>query len=373
MSFTTRCPACGTTFKIVPDQLKISDGWVRCGHCADVFDATLFLEGEGPAPEPVPVAPPPPAPVQETMPPVPSPSRKVVISAPVVPPPGEGDDGWLLRPRRTEEPGPSPQGPRSVPGMDRVQADQTFEEEIRRFAVSSTSEATPPVPSPAPPAPDPSVESSASDVAPVEEEEAVAGDAQPASPTPIPASEAGETAPAEPPVLEPSFVVQARKRAFWQSRGTRAALWLASVLLVLGLLLQIAVYERNRLAAWNPATESLLVALCRPMGCEVGPARQIESVVIDSSNLVRRLGNFYSFDLVLKNSAAYAVAMPALELSLTDTREAVIVRRVFLPEELPGAPQLLPPQGALSLSLRLSIADQGVSSMSGYRALVFYP
>ncbi|HEX5738645.1 MAG TPA: zinc-ribbon domain-containing protein, partial [Hydrogenophaga sp.] len=44
MSYTTRCPACGTMFRVVPDQLKISDGWVRCGHCADVFDATLHLE-----------------------------------------------------------------------------------------------------------------------------------------------------------------------------------------------------------------------------------------------------------------------------------------------------------------------------------------
>ncbi|MEZ5707015.1 MAG: zinc-ribbon domain-containing protein [Burkholderiaceae bacterium] len=35
MSFTTRCPACGTMFRVVPDQLKISDGWVR-GHCSDV-------------------------------------------------------------------------------------------------------------------------------------------------------------------------------------------------------------------------------------------------------------------------------------------------------------------------------------------------
>ena len=370
MSFTTRCPACGTTFKIVPDQLKISDGWVRCGHCADVFDATLFLEGEGPVA--VPVAPVPPAPVQETEPVVSAPTRRVVISAPVTPPPGDGDDGWLLRPRQTEEPAPSLQGPRSVPGMDRVQADQAFEEELRRFAVSSTSGATPPVPSPAPAAPA-AIGPVAAETAPFEEDEAVAVDLRPALPLPTFSSEPEGAHPAEPPVLEPSFVVQARKRAFWQSRGTRAALWLVSVLLVLGLLIQIAVHERDRLAAWHPATGSLLVALCRPLGCEVGPARQIESVVIDSSNLVRRLGNSYSFDLVLKNSAAHPVAMPALELSLTDTRDAVIVRRVFPPEELPGAPRLLPPQGALSLSLRLSIADQGVSSMSGYRALVFYP
>ena len=34
MSLITRCPACGTMFKVVPDQLRISEGWVRCGHCA---------------------------------------------------------------------------------------------------------------------------------------------------------------------------------------------------------------------------------------------------------------------------------------------------------------------------------------------------
>jgi hypothetical protein len=207
------------------------------------------------------------------------------------------------------------------------------------------------------------------DTASTVETEGSPGDSLPATSAPLP----DEVQKAEPPVLEPSFVVQARKRAFWQSRGTRSALWVASLLLGLGLLLQLAVHERDRLAAGSPAAESFLAGVCRHVGCEVGPARQIESVVIDSSNLVRRLGNFYSFDLVLKNSATIEVAMPALELSLTDTHDGVIARRVFLPEELPGAPRMLPAQGALSLSLRLSIADQGVSSMSGYRALVFYP
>jgi len=47
MSFTTRCPTCGTMFRVVADQLKISEGWVRCGHCADVFDATLYLDAWG--------------------------------------------------------------------------------------------------------------------------------------------------------------------------------------------------------------------------------------------------------------------------------------------------------------------------------------
>src|SRR4051812_31421252 len=46
MSMITGCPACGTLFKVVPDQLKISDGWVRCGHCSEVFDATAPLRGD---------------------------------------------------------------------------------------------------------------------------------------------------------------------------------------------------------------------------------------------------------------------------------------------------------------------------------------
>jgi len=42
MSLATSCPSCGTVFRVVEDQLKVSEGWVRCGHCHDVFNA---LEG----------------------------------------------------------------------------------------------------------------------------------------------------------------------------------------------------------------------------------------------------------------------------------------------------------------------------------------
>ena len=41
MSQTARCPACKTMFKVVADQLKIAQGWVRCGQCGEVFDASL--------------------------------------------------------------------------------------------------------------------------------------------------------------------------------------------------------------------------------------------------------------------------------------------------------------------------------------------
>jgi len=59
MNLATRCPSCGTVFRVVRDQLKVSEGWVRCGRCAEVFNAAerLFeLEaasiGTTPAPAP---------------------------------------------------------------------------------------------------------------------------------------------------------------------------------------------------------------------------------------------------------------------------------------------------------------------------------
>ncbi len=43
MSLITRCPACQTHFRVVPDQLRISEGWARCGSCDSIFDASLHL------------------------------------------------------------------------------------------------------------------------------------------------------------------------------------------------------------------------------------------------------------------------------------------------------------------------------------------
>lgn len=60
MSLATRCPHCNTIFKVVQDQLKVSEGWVRCGRCTQVFNALegLFdMEREAPPQRVVPPAP----------------------------------------------------------------------------------------------------------------------------------------------------------------------------------------------------------------------------------------------------------------------------------------------------------------------------
>lgn len=60
MSLATRCTSCGTIFRVVQDQLKVSEGWVRCGRCQKVFNAleALFdLEREFPPQRIAPVVP----------------------------------------------------------------------------------------------------------------------------------------------------------------------------------------------------------------------------------------------------------------------------------------------------------------------------
>ena len=67
MALAARCPTCATLFRVVPDQLKLADGWVRCGRCEVLFhagDALIDLDrAETPAVEPEAAAP---TPVQAT-------------------------------------------------------------------------------------------------------------------------------------------------------------------------------------------------------------------------------------------------------------------------------------------------------------------
>ncbi|WP_290662929.1 DUF3426 domain-containing protein [Aquabacterium sp.] len=80
MSLATRCTHCGTIFKVVQDQLKVSEGWVRCGRCNEVFNALpgLFdLDRDPPPQRPASAPPRPPEPPAAFTPP---PSEPVVDS-----------------------------------------------------------------------------------------------------------------------------------------------------------------------------------------------------------------------------------------------------------------------------------------------------
>jgi predicted Zn finger-like uncharacterized protein len=53
MSMVTRCPACGTAFRVTEQQLGAREGKVRCGRCETLFDALASLTSD-PASRPLP-------------------------------------------------------------------------------------------------------------------------------------------------------------------------------------------------------------------------------------------------------------------------------------------------------------------------------
>jgi predicted Zn finger-like uncharacterized protein len=46
MSMMTRCPTCGTAFRVTEQQLAVRDGQVRCGRCDTLFDAITTLSSD---------------------------------------------------------------------------------------------------------------------------------------------------------------------------------------------------------------------------------------------------------------------------------------------------------------------------------------
>ena len=391
MSQITCCPFCATKFKVVPDQLRISEGWVRCGQCKEIFDAAAHLQVlplpvavPAPAPsvastlavapvqvpaflrEPLPVSAPAPTPA-----PVPAP-----LPAPPAAPEAEAEAAavFSLEDAPTPEvPADSPEAPNVLQAPE-VEAPLAPESEPAPLPAPEPEPEPAPLPEPAPappPAPEPEPEP-----APVPEPEPEL-ELEPQVPSRLqgvlaaaPPQAPAQAAPAR--AEEPSFVRAARRQAFWRSAPVRVSLWVLCVLLTGLLAVQIAWHERDRLAAQTPALRPLLIQLCAALDCELQPYRHIAAVLIDSSGLSKvGHGDSYQLQVTLKNTSAVDVAMPALELSLTDAQEAVLVRRVLLPDEW-GGPAVLP--AASEWSVRTPVALQGAASqLSGYRVLAFYP
>lgn len=324
MSFITRCPACSTSFKVVADQLRVSQGWVRCGHCAEIFDANQDIKPWVPTP----------------------PVLTNVVDEQQQP----TDLAWARQAR--DEDSATNDSPLDgvLDGLSELSESQSF------------------------------AESKADDVAHHSHglddgwvsPESMSIDPDPVLHIDVLQADGDETLNAEDGV-EPHFVQQAKRHVFWASRRVRAFLWAGVCLGCFGLVLQWAVHDRDRLVAWQPALKPLLTAVCQPFGCRIESVKQIDAVVIDSSGLVRLLGQLHAMDVVLKNTQAWPVAMPSLELSLTDGQDQVLARRVLLAKDWPDAPLVLEPGQAWPVKLRLSIALPADQVMAGYRMALFYP
>ena len=380
----TRCPECATVFRVTSEQLRQKAGKVRCGHCQAVFNAFDHWQAEGHEENPVeqPVA-----------------DISALKSE--------------LAPALTE-----PEA--SAPAVEAVEFDSAATIVVGSDwrPAEDLSEAPPPFESPEP-VDWPVAEPTAMVEAIVEHEAEIPQEVQ--APEAPPAFDAGETLVAmpsdripvytgEPPALletadapdetpeqsaqaaREAGLVAARELADTTSYNRWAAGTLASdgrgvfdgqepkrarwpfvvvaILLFITLLAQMAHHFRSELVLRLPS----LAAAYEALGIAIPLPRNPALVSIETSDLQSdNARGLFVLQATLKNRAAYAQAWPALELSLTDTNDAVVARRVMYAAEYlpPGTTaDSFPPNVDIAVRLWIEAKQLGAS---GYRLYIFYP
>ena len=330
MSLATRCHSCGTVFRVVQDQLKVSEGWVRCGRCNEVFNAleALFdLERDTP-PEWTPrEAPATPASATTAAAHLASPAVDVNV----------GHDGGV-----------------DVDVGDRADDDE-FAQPIYRRETDST------------PAmrvderdrldfPDARFESEPAPEEPLENKDGVS--------ILLPLGE-------DAVVPDVEFVRHAQRRARWESPLVRIGLSLVGTLFAIGLLLQAAYHFRDGLAARWPDAKPALLAWCGIVGCTIQAPRHIEEIAVDSTALTRvENADAFRLAVTLRNRASTALAIPAVDLSLTDPSGLLVARRMLTPSDFRVGTATIAAGAELPLQLVLST---GSARVTGYTVEIFYP
>jgi predicted Zn finger-like uncharacterized protein len=329
MSLATRCSACSTVFRVQQDQLKASEGWVRCGRCGTVFSALegLFdLERESNSGS--------------------MPLQQEPVAAAAKPAPAD-IDVFAMR-----------------AGMDT--ADDTDEAPSTQALVHEDSLLGPQSGLPA--------AAAASVTASYQLDHDDDDDAALLTEHSGHHTTFDESAPiyTGPAPLAPSFIREADRDARWQRPVVRRLTIAAALALPLLLGGQVALHHRDLLAARWPGSAETLRALCAPLDCSVQAPRLLDAVTVESSGLTRVDGApLYKLQVAVRNRAAWAVAMPALDLTLTDPRGEIVTRRVLRAAELGStAPDALAPGAEWSA---LATLDVGERRVTGYTIDLFYP
>jgi predicted Zn finger-like uncharacterized protein len=151
---------------------------------------------------------------------------------------------------------------------------------------------------------------------------------------------------------------------------------LVALLLVLALSVQLVFHFRSETATAVPALRPALLALSEALGAEIPLPHHVELVSIETSDLQAdpSRSNLLVLQAILRNRAAYRQAYPLLELSLTDTQDNAIARRVFQPNEYlsPQNPSGQDFAANAEIAVRVWIEVKDISA-AGYRLYIFYP
>lgn len=224
----------------------------------------------------------------------------------------------------------------------------------------------------------------------IEEAAALGAAAQAPQPAPNPAAElaaeAGTSAAeaARPASLQPVNAGPGAGAAFdfgpaaAAQPAARRRRWpwaLGALLLLLTLLAQAAFHYRGTVAVLFPEAKPYAAALCARLGCEIPLPRRIEMISIEASDLQADTTNpnVMVLSATVKNRAIFAQQHPLLELTLTDSQDQPLVRRVLAPQDYLGKAVNTQAGFGANTEAAIKVYIEGSQvKATGYRLYLFY-
>jgi len=161
-----------------------------------------------------------------------------------------------------------------------------------------------------------------------------------------------------------------------ESQAASFAWGLASLLLLIILTGQTIFFYRAELATVMPEAKPFLEQYCELLQCSVSLPRQQQLLNIESSDMhtdPQRPG-LITLDATVRNHASYPQALPLFELTLIDAQNRSLASRIFRPDMyLEGdANRMGTIAPGKELNVRLHL-DTGDLNAAGYRLSLLYP
>jgi predicted Zn finger-like uncharacterized protein len=161
------------------------------------------------------------------------------------------------------------------------------------------------------------------------------------------------------------------------ARKRHWAAWAAGCfVLVLGLMAQAAFYYRSEIALLLPEARPVLAEICRRLDCNVSLPRRAEQVSIETSDLQADPANpgVMVLTATLRNRAAFPQSYPSLELTLTDSQDRALARRVLGVRDYlgrsAGAAAGFPANSEVPVKIYMEATSL---KATGYRLYLFFP
>ena len=169
----------------------------------------------------------------------------------------------------------------------------------------------------------------------------------------------------------PDFLRRAERRAQWQRPRVRAVLAVATGLLLGSLVMQVTHHFRDGAAAHWPLLRPAIVGWCALAACTLEAPRRIEDISVESTALTRVPGlDGFRLAVTLRSHGPVRLAMPWIDLSLTDSAGKLVARKALAASQLEPRVAVLQPGAEVAVQ---ALLNTGASRITGYTVEIFYP